>query len=309
MPAFDLSTRISGIRLDNPVILASGILDVSSGLLKKMADSGAGAVVTKSVGLRPRKGNPNPTVVAVHGGLLNSMGLCNPGISEFLKELGGLSGVKVPVIGSVYAGSPEEFAHVAKEMSASCVRAVELNVSCPNVGKGECFGEIIGKSPKLVARVVSKVKSAIKKPVIVKLTPNVSDIVEIALAAEKAGADAITAVNTFGPGMVINVDARRPVLGGLFGGMSGPAVKPLAVACVYKLHESVSIPIIGCGGVSTGKDVAEYMMAGASAVEVGTAVYYDGGRAFGRINRELASFMRRRGIKAVGEMVGCAHGK
>ncbi|MBM3309580.1 MAG: dihydroorotate dehydrogenase [Candidatus Altiarchaeales archaeon] len=307
MAAVSLSTSVSKLKLASPVILASGILDLNAGLMKRVASSGVGAITTKSIGLNARKGNPNPTIVEVYDGLLNSMGLCNPGIEEFKKELDELKGVKIPVIGSVYAGSPKEFSLVAGKMAECNVSAVELNVSCPNVSKGEKFGEAIGKNPKLVAEVVKAVKSKVRKLVIVKLTPNVSDIAEIALSAEKAGADALTAVNTFGPGMAINIDARKPVLGNKFGGLSGPAVKPLALACVYKISEKVKIPVIGCGGIASGRDVVEFLMAGAKAVEVGTAAYLKNIEVFNRINREIAGFMQKNKFKKIEDMVGLAH--
>jgi dihydroorotate dehydrogenase (NAD+) catalytic subunit len=306
MPKVDLSTEVSGLRLKNPLVLASGILDLNAGLLRKVGSCGAGAVTTKSIGLKPRKGNRNPTVAAVEGGILNSMGLCNPGIEGFRLELCELKGIGIPVVGSVYASSPGEFAKVASLMAECNVSAVELNVSCPNVA-GECVGQPMGQDPQLVSEVVRKVKSKVKKPIFVKLTPNVNDIAEIARAAEKAGADAITAVNTFGPGLAIDVDSCTPILGGTFGGMSGPAVKPLALACVYKTYEAVKIPVIGCGGVGCGRDAAEYLMAGASAVGVGTAVYYQGLGVFGRINRELTMFMKKRGYSKASELIGLAH--
>lgn len=308
MPAIDLSTKVSRLRLKNPLVLASGILDLNAGLLKRVSECGVGAVTTKSVGLKPRKGNPNPTVVPVENGMLNSMGLCNPGFGEFRRELDELTGIEIPVIGSVYASTPREFSKIAGLMAEYNVSAIELNVSCPNV-RGETIGQSIGQNPRLVGEVVRQVKSKVRKPVFVKLTPNVNDIVEVALAAEKAGADALTAVNTLGPALVLDLDSCSPILGSTFGGLSGPAVKPIALASVYKIYETVGIPIVGCGGVTSGRDAVEFLMAGASAVGVGTAVYYRGLGVFRRINRELLAFMKKKGYSRVSELVGLAHRK
>jgi len=220
-----LATEIAGLKLANPTMLASGILGYTGLSLKSVIEAGAGAVVTKSLGLEPRTGYPNPTVVQVDCGLLNAMGLPNPGISHFKEEMKELKNTGAPTIVSIYGYSSEEFAKVAETAAKMGADALELNVSCPHVKKA---GAEIGCDPQLLTDVVKEVKKKVDKPVIVKLTPNVANIGEIAEAAEKAGADAITAINTV-RAMSIDVETGRPLLANKFGGLSGPAVKPIAL--------------------------------------------------------------------------------
>jgi len=298
-----LATEIAGLKLANPTVLASGILGYTGLSLKSVIEAGAGAVVTKSIGLEPRTGYPNPTVVQVDCGLLNAMGLPNPGISHFKEEMKELKSTGVPTILSIYGYSSEEFAKVAGTAVNMGADAIELNLSCPHVKK---TGAEIGCDPLLLTEIVKEVKKKVAKPVIVKLTPNVANIGEIAEAAEKAGADAITAINTV-KAMNVEIETCRPLLANKFGGLSGPAIKPIAVRCVYEVYRSVNIPVIGCGGISSWQDAIEFMLAGASAVQIGTAIAFKGLRVFSSVTKGIDTYLQRKDFKNVKELVGLAH--
>jgi dihydroorotate dehydrogenase (NAD+) catalytic subunit len=298
-----LEVEILNMKLKNPVMLAAGVLGSTASSLNWAARNGAGGVVTKSFSLEQNKGYPNPTTVEVRGGIINAIGLSNPGVEAFKVELERID-KKVPTVASLYGSSAEEFSLVARAVE-DMVNALELNVSCPHAMTG--CGASIGQDPDLTAEIVRKVKQTVKIPVIVKLTPNVTDIVEIAMAAEKAGGDGLTLINSLGPGMCIDLETARPVLSNRFGGMSGPAIKPIALRCVYQVHEAVKVPIIGVGGIMDYADVVEFLYAGAHCVQVGTAVMYQGLEVFSRIANGLESFMRDKEFKGVEEMVGLAH--
>jgi dihydroorotate dehydrogenase (NAD+) catalytic subunit len=298
-----LATEIAGLKLANPTMLASGILGYTGLSLKSVIEAGAGAVVTKSLGLKQRTGYPNPTVVQVDCGLLNAMGLPNPGISHFKEEMKELKNAGAPTIVSIYGYSSEEFAQVAETAAEMGADALELNVSCPHVKKA---GAEIGCDPRLLTDVVEEVKKKVDKPVIVKLTPNVANIGEIAKAAEKAGADAITTINTV-KAMSIDVETGRPLLANKFGGLSGPAIKPIAVRCVYDVYRSVDVPVIGCGGITGWQDAVEFMLAGASAVQIGTAIAFKGVSVFSSVAKGIDAYLKRKGFKNVKELVGLAH--
>jgi len=298
-----LATEIAGLKLDNPTMLAAGILGLTGASLRSVIDAGAGAVVTKSVGLKLREGYPNPTIVQVECGLLNAMGLPNPGIHHFAEEIHEAREGGVPVIVSIYGFSSEEFAEVAMVAAKSGADALELNVSCPHVEK---TGSEIGQNPQLVAEVVESVKNGVDKPVFVKLTPNVASIAEVAKAAVKAGADAITAINTV-RAMAINIETARPILANKVGGLSGPAIKPIALRCVYEVYREVDVPVIGCGGITTWRDAVEFMLAGASAVQIGTAIALKGLGVFKSITKRMDTYLRKRGIGSVREIVGRSH--
>lgn len=299
----DIGVEILGMKLRHPIMLASGILGETADLLLSAHRAGAAAVVTKSIGLEPKDGHRNPTVFTLRFGLLNAMGLPNPGIEEFGKEMEKLMGSGVNVIGSVFASKPAEFAVLAKKMEQYGARAVELNLSCPHA-KG--FGSEIGSSPASVRNIVRSAVSAVAIPVLAKLTPNTSDICSLGLAAEEAGASAVVAINTL-KAMEIDPHLRRPVLGNRFGGLSGPAIKPIGVRCVFELYDALSIPIIGVGGICSGIDVAEYIMAGASAVQIGSVIYEKGLEAFSLLEKELRSFMKDEGFNSISQMRGLAH--
>jgi dihydroorotate dehydrogenase (NAD+) catalytic subunit len=300
-----LSISLAGLEIANPTILASGILGYSAQSLNRVAKGGAGAVVTKSIGIAPRMGYSNPTVVQAESGLINAMGLPNPGIEVYAEEIRFSKTVlRVPVIVSVFGYSAEEYAAVAKKAVEAGADAVELNVSCPHVKQ---TGAEIGQSPKLLGEVVQTVKAAINKPLIVKLSPNVADITVLAKEAIESGADALTAVNSV-KAVAIDVETMRPVLSNVKGGLSGPAIKPLALRCVWDLAEAFEVPIIGCGGVADWRDAVEFFLAGASAVQIGTAVAEDTA-AFQAINKGVESYLRKKSFGSVKEIVGLAHHK
>ena len=284
---------VGGIRLKNHLMLAAGILGTTGASLARILANGAGGVVTKSIGPSPKEGHPGPCLIVVDGGIINAMGLPNPS-AAFVDELAVLAGE--PVVASIFGGTPEEFRTVAGWFAGK-VSGFELNLSCPHA---EGYGAAIGSDPALVEE-CTRAAASLGVPTWVKLTPNVTDICEIGRAAERGGASAIVAVNTV-KAMRISVDLRQPILGNRFGGLSGRAVFPIAVRCVYELYDACSIPIVGCGGVSRAEDVLEMMMAGAVAVEIGSAVREDIS-LFSRIGKELYS---PDGLPAR-EIVGCAH--
>jgi len=284
-------------------MLAAGILGSTASSLNWAGKSGAGAVVTKSFGLNPNKGYANPTTVEVTGGVINAIGLSNPGVENFKTELEKLN-KSVPAIASLYGANPEEFSEIATRVE-DLVDALELNVSCPHA-MGGC-GSAIGQDPELTREIVQSVKKSVKIPVFVKLTPNVTDIVEIARSAEDVGADALTMINSLGPGMRIDIETGNPILNNKFGGLSGPAVKPIAIRCIYEVYDSVDIPIIGVGGIRNYEDVIEFLYAGASCIQIGTSIMYEGMDIFGKILTGLERFMDDKGYGSVNGMVGIAH--
>lgn len=303
MSKLSLAVEISGLKLRNPLMNAAGVLGMSPPILKRVYDSGAGAVISKSIGPESRKGHPNPTLVRVDCGALNAMGLPNPGVEYFVDEIKELKKMDVPIIASFFGGSTQEFADVAYQLSRAGADALELNASCPNVA--EELGMLAADAAN-VEKVTSAVRDETKLPLFVKLSPNVTNIKSIAVAAEWGGADAITAVNTL-KGMVIDINMRRPVLANITGGMSGPAVKPVALRCVWEVSQAVNIPVIGCGGITTGKDAIEYILAGASALEVGTAVMTHGIGVYKEINDGITEYMTENGFSKIEDMVGLAH--
>ncbi len=298
-----ITTEIAGLQLDNPTMLAAGILGYTGLSMKNVIEAGAGAVVTKTIGQKPRIGYLNPTIVQTDCGLLNAMGLPNPGINHFKEEMKQLKTIQAPIILSIYGSSPEEFVKVAGTAEQIGADAIELNVSCPHVEKA---GAEIGSDPLLLTEIVKAVASSVNVPVIVKLTPNVANIDEIAKATEDAGADAITAINTV-KSMAIDIETSRPILSNKYGGLSGPAIKPIAVRCVYDIFRSVDIPVIGCGGISCWQDAAEFMLAGASAVQIGTAIAFKGVEIFGSITHGIDRYLKRKSFKNVRDIVGLAH--
>jgi len=285
-------------------MLASGILGYSAESLQNVLEGGVGAVVTKSVGLKARVGYGNPTVAQVSCGLINAIGLPNPGIDDFAREIHAAKKVlTVPLIVSVYGFSAEEYATVAKKAADYGADAVELNVSCPHVKE---TGSEIGQDPETLKEVVRKVKAAMHKPIFVKLSPNVTDIGDLAEAAAEAGADALAAINTV-KAMAIDAETAIPILSNKRGGLSGPAVKPIAVRCVYDVYERVKVPIIGCGGITDWRDAVEFLLAGASTVQIGTAIALKGSSIFRAVTRGIDAYLRRKGFESVNEIVGLSH--
>lgn len=275
----DLSVELAGLKLKNPVMTASGTFGyglefTSFGRLEDL-----GAIVVKGLSLQPRKGNPMPRIAETPCGMLNAIGLQNIGVERFLLEkLPLLPWQTTPIVANLYAQSPEEFAELAGILgSEPAIGALEVNISCPNVRQG---GVQFGQDPLSAAGVVKAVKNKSgRKPVIVKLSPNVSDIKVIARAVEEAGADIISLINTLA-GMAVDVSTRKPLLANVFGGLSGPAIKPVALKMVYQVCRTVSIPVIGLGGIFSARDILEFILVGAWAVQVGTATFTRPDRAF-----------------------------
>jgi dihydroorotate dehydrogenase (NAD+) catalytic subunit len=300
----DLAVRCAGVNLRNPFLLASGIWGESGESLAGAFRAGAGGVITKSIGSVPRPGYPNPTIETYDTwGLLNAMGLPNPGIDEYPREIEVATKAGATVIGSVFAGDAEEFARLSARMAATGVVALELNLSCPHA---EGYGTEVGGTPADVEKVVRAVTKVVSIPVIAKITPNTNDPAGLAQAAERAGAAAVSAINTL-RAMAIDVHLRRPVLSHGLGGLSGSAIKPVGLACVWKIFEKVSIPVIGVGGIVSAQDALEYVMAGARALEVGTQVTFEGIGVFERLPRELSGLLDTLGFARLEDAVGVAH--
>jgi dihydroorotate dehydrogenase (NAD+) catalytic subunit len=294
-----LTIKAGGLTLQNPTILAAGILGTTGASLKRVASLGAGAVVTKSIGVEPKYGHPNPSMLKLECGYINAMGLPNPSYREFLQELDIAKQAGVPVIASIFGASEAEFREAAEGLPGAS--AYELNVSCPHA-KG--YGMQIGTDPALVEAVTRAVKGVVDVPVWVKLTPNVTDITAIGRAAQDGGAEAVVAINTV-KAMAIDVESGYPILGNINGGLSGPAIKPIAIKCVYDLYEALDIPVIGVGGISSWADAVEFLMAGASAVEIGSAVY-DGLDVFASVSMGLSDYLDRKGMK-LEDLIGLSH--
>jgi dihydroorotate dehydrogenase (NAD+) catalytic subunit len=302
----DLRVHIAGIELAHPFILASGIWGESGTSLKGAFDAGAAAVVTKSIGLHPRPGYPNPTIETYdRWGFLNAMGLPNPGIEEYPREIAVAREAGVPVIGSVFAGDALEFAEVARKMASTGVIALELNLSCPHA---EGLGSEVGCDPSAVEEITRAVVRETRVPVIAKLTPNTHDIGALAKAAERGGAAAVSAVNTL-RAISIDVRLRRPTLSHGMGGLSGSALKPVGLAAVWQIYRAVRIPVIGIGGIMNGQDALEYIMAGARAVQVGTAVAFDGIHVFRTMGQQLDRLLGELGIPKLEDAIGAAHSR
>ena len=298
-----LQTNLCKIKLKNPTVLASGILGVTKETVDRIGKSGAGAVTLKSLCHEERFGNANPTMFGYDDVFLNAVGLPGQGIDSAMKDFGRLDNLSVPVIGSIYGYRIGQFGEVTKKMASLKPAMIEINISCPHMD----YGKPYYADPQLTARVTKAVRqNAGKIPISIKLSPNVYDIKEIAHAAERAGADAITAINT-ATGMVIDVDARKPFLSYKTGGISGPALKPIAVRCVYEIYETVKIPIIGTGGVTYGKDAIEMIMAGATGIGIGTGIFYRGIGVFKKVCNEMEEWMKKNKIKNLDEIRGCAH--
>jgi len=294
MAKVDLSVNFAGLQMKNPVTTASGTFAArESGEFYDI--SRLGAVITKGVAAEPWAGNPTPRIAETYGGMLNAVGLQNPGAEEYIKkELGYLKDFDVPVIANLAGHSIEEYCAVTEKLNDTDVAMYELNISCPNVKQG---GIGFGTDPKMAAEVTEAVKKVSKKPLIVKLTPNVTDITAIAKAVEDAGADAVSLINTL-LGMRIDLKAKRPLLANGTGGFSGPAVKPVAIRMVYQVRRAISLPILGLGGIMTGEDAAEFLMAGADAVAVGTAALVNP-TAPVDVVEGLRAFMEREGYENI----------
>ena len=299
--SLDLSVDVGPIHLTNPVLAASGTFGYGQEFAEMMDLSRLGGIVTKAITLEPRLGNPTPRIVETASGMLNSIGLANVGVAAFVRDkMPFLRTCGTAVIVNVAGRSMDEYVEVARRLD-DCpgIHALEINISCPNVQEG---GLAFGADPKVSAAVIGAVRGVTQLPLIAKLTPNVTDIVRIAEAVEKAGADAVSLINTL-VGMAIDAVRGRPELGGVTGGLSGPAIKPVALAMVWKVAQAVRIPVIGMGGIMNAEDALEFMMAGAVAVQVGTANFVDPTSMI-RIVEGLEDTLRERGIRSVSEIVG-----
>lgn len=305
-----MSLRVDfcGVAFNNPLVLASGVLGVTGDSLRNVIRSGAGGVTSKSVWLNPHKGHPNPVVIANEHWMLNAVGLPDGGLAKAIDELGEfIKTEKEPLIVNIVGGKKDDFLRIAESILQINPQIVEVNMSCPNVE--DEFGKPFACSIIDAADLTKEIKKILKNiPVAVKLSPNVQNIGEIAKACEEAGADAITAINTLGPGMAIDIDLRAPILANKVGGLSGPAILPIALKCVFDIYKSVKIPIIATGGVLTGRDAIAMMMAGGTLVGVGSATYYRGGaKVFGEIASEMGVWCKENGVKNLAEIIGVAH--
>ena len=296
-----LSVDIGGLRIKNPVITASGTFGYGTELSPFFVPSRLGAIIVKGLSLRPIPGNPPPRIVETPCGLLNSIGLANIGIEAFIEEkLPSLRTIETPIITNIYGHSVEEYGELARRIeSVDGISAIEINVSCPNVDKG---GMAFGTDPETAAMVTDRVVKNTTKPVIVKLTPNVTDITAIAKAVESAGAGALSVTNTF-LGMSVDIATRRPKLANRAGGVSGPAIKPMALYLVHRAVEAVKIPIIGLGGIMDYRDAIEFLLVGARAIQVGTANFINPKAALEIVNG-LMDFCERENINDINDLIG-----
>jgi dihydroorotate dehydrogenase (NAD+) catalytic subunit len=298
--AVDLSVHIGTLRLKTPVIAASGTFGFGREYGEFFDLGLLGGISVKGLTLLPRKGNLAPRVAETPAGMLNSVGLQNPGVDAFIRdEIPFLRRYDTAIIANAAANTAEEYAEICERLSGADIDAIELNVSCPNVKAG-CLA--FGTSPEGITQVVSAVRPVTKKPLIVKLTPNVSSIAEVARAAEAAGADAVSLINTL-TGMAIDIETQRPILHNNTGGLSGPAVRPVAVRMTWEAARAVDIPVIGMGGIMTGGDAVEFLLAGASAVMVGTASFQNP-LACLDITRGIADYMEKYGFERVDQLTG-----
>jgi len=296
-----LETYVGSLKLNNPGMVASGIMDETGDSMVRMLNSGAGAVVTKSIGLMKRDGHKNPSFIELPYGYVNAMGLPNPGIDEFREEME-IATKEGVIIGSIFASSAKEFAELAERMETYGASAVELNLSCPHA---EGYGMEVGTDADIVHKIVSEVKNSVKIPVYAKLTPNTHLLTKIGKTVQDAGGDAVVAINTL-KAMVISPEFAKPVLSNRFGGLSGQSIKPVGVRAVYDLRKETDIPVIGVGGICDWRDAAEYIMAGASAFQVGSAIGKNI-KVFEQINDGLMKFMKEFGYSSIKKMEGVAH--
>ncbi len=294
-----LSTSIGAIKLERPTMLASGILGISLDVFNRLYRAGVGAVVTKSLSKEPWEGYPNPTIFSVKGGgWLNAVGLSNPGAEYFAKMIP--SDNKIPIIVSLVGSIEEDFEFMIKKFANSKILGYELNLSCPHVAK---VGLEVGDDPELVKKIVKKVKTTTNLPIIAKVGLGTTHYLDTVKAACEAGIDAITAINTL-RAMAIDVETERPILSNKIGGLSGSPIKPIAVRCVYEISKQYEIPIIGCGGISDWEDAVEFILAGASAVQIGSAVGDNWIQVFDEINKGILCYMEKKKFTNIGEMVG-----
>lgn len=301
--SIDLTVNIAGIKMQNPVMVASGTFGFGDEYKSFYDINKLGAIVTKGLTLLPKEGNPPPRIHETPAGMLNSVGLENPGVEQFIEtEWRRLSKLKIPVIANISGDTVEDYHKIAKKLSfLENLGALEVNISCPNVEKG---GLAFGQEPQSAFEVIKAVREATKLPIIAKLSPNVTHIQEIAEAVVSAGADAISLINTL-LGMAIDIHSRKPVFCRKFAGLSGPAVKPVALRMVWEVYEAVDVPIIGMGGITTWQDAVEFILAGATAVAVGTANFVDPMAPIGIIEG-IKTYLHLR-EENLQDLIGAAH--
>ncbi len=297
----NLSVDFAGVRMKNPVTTASGTFGSGAEYGEFVDLNCLGAVTTKGVASEPWPGNPAPRICETYGGMLNAIGLQNPGIDVFVdRDLPFLRQYDTNIIVNVCGRTEEDYLEVVERLASREVQMLEINISCPNVEAG---GIAFGQDPKMVERITRRIKERAKQPVIMKLSPNVTDIAEMAKAAEAGGADGVSLINTL-TGMKIDIHRRAFALANKTGGMSGPAVKPVAVRMVYQVARAVQIPVLGMGGIQTGEDALEFLMAGATMVAVGTANFHNP-TATADVIEGIRRFMEEEGVKDIGELIGC----
>jgi dihydroorotate dehydrogenase (NAD+) catalytic subunit len=297
-----LAVDIADLQFRNPTMLASGFLGISQDIFNRLYLSGAGAVVSKSISIKPIEGYRNPTVVSLeNSSYINAVGLSNPGAEEFSNEIA--HNKMVPIIISLVGTSEKEFPRMLKMFNHLNIVGYEINLSCPHVAK---MGMEVGDDPEMVGCIVRTIKSNTSKPVIIKVGVGSTDILKIAKVAIDSGADAITAINTI-RAMTINIETGMPVLSNRIGGLSGKSLKHIALRCVYEISKNLQIPVIGCGGIFTWQDAVEFMLAGASVVQLGSVIGYQGIAAFRNISCGIQKYLENKGFKKVTEIIGLAH--
>ncbi|MBL7159402.1 dihydroorotate dehydrogenase [Candidatus Microgenomates bacterium] len=304
MKKIRLSTTFCKVRFSTPLVTPSGIVVAPKEIIKLAKLKGIGGVTTKSYSILSREGHPLPHIASYKVGFINAVGLKNPGIKKAKKEIVHLKKViKKPIIASIFTAQLSEFAFLAREIAKTKPDFIELNLSCPHVD--DEFGRPLACDPMLTAMAILEVKKVVKNiPIIAKLTPNTPELKRVAFEVEKAGADAICAINTVGPGLLIDIKNKRPILGHGIGGVSGPAIKPIALRCVNDIYKTVKIPIIGVGGISSGKDAIEMIMAGASLVGIGSAIYKQGYEVFNKIIKEIEMISKKEKINSLKKIRG-----
>lgn len=297
----DLSIEIAGMHFRNPLLLASGFLGISQEIFNRLYRSGLGAVVSKSISVDPMEGYKGPTIVSINQkSYLNAIGLSNPGADAFSEEI---SSNTVPLIVSLVGSSATEFPNLIKKFDKLNILGYEINLSCPHVAK---MGMEVGDDPTLVTKIIKTIKANTKKPVIIKVGIGNVDVVKLADIIEESGADALTAINTI-RAMAINTETGMPILSNKIGGLSGSSIKPIGVRCVYEISKKVSIPVIGCGGIMNWEDVIEYMLAGATTVELGSVIGYHGLGVINKIIKGISGYLDKKGYKSIKEIIGIAH--
>jgi len=296
-----LSIDLAGMPLRNPLLLASGFLGISQEVFNRLYNDGLGAIVSKSISVSPLEGYKGPTVVYLgEKGYLNAVGLANPGSDVFAQEI---MNNQIPLVVSIVGSSQSDFQKLINKFDKLNILAYEVNLSCPHVEK---MGMEVGDDPDLVTKIIKTIKTRTKKPVIIKVGIGKSDVLKLATIIQESGADAITAINTI-RAMAINVETGMPILSNKVGGLSGIPLKPIGVRCVYEIFKKVNIPVIGCGGIFTWEDAIEYILAGATAIELGSVIGYKGLKVFNQIKLGITRYLQKKDYKNVKEIVGLAH--